>query len=146
MGLGLPPEVGVLSNPLRLRTILLGFLPVFIISGHKNGFSVPFEQFAVRLTCAGVRDCKPRSVHGIVFFSIVELFFDSLANLNRIFRCDSQVSPVKQRVEVLPEQEAVGYGVLPTSFPCSLRVSPYSVTKTTQIWCYARQIEVYDPA
>jgi len=74
---------------------------------------VPFEEFGVWTKCVCFGDGKSRSVHRIVFFPVVEFLFNPPANLNRIVRRDGHVSPVKQRMKVLSEQKAVGYGVPP---------------------------------
>ena len=48
------------------------------------------------------------SVHRVIFRPVIELLFDSLADLNVIVGRDSDVSPVEQRVNILAEQNAIG--------------------------------------
>src|SRR5262249_44991431 len=54
------------------------------------------------------------SVSGIVFVPIFELFFDPSANLQTIFRRHRDIAAVKERVHVLPEENAIRYRMGPT--------------------------------
>src|ERR1035441_7519497 len=48
-----------------------------------------------------------RPVEGIILLAVIELFLDSLADFHAVLRCDSEVTTVKQRVHILPEQDSV---------------------------------------
>ena len=47
----------------------------------------------------------------IVLFPVLELFFDTYANLEAMLGRDRNVAAVEKRVNVLTKQDSVGYGV-----------------------------------